>query len=89
MFEDKTNTQLEIKLARLLAELHRLDGQLIEMTHAWHVLHGDGLSQLENNREHWTSLADREELHKMNMTRFYVETRLIREELARRGVASE
>jgi hypothetical protein len=89
MFEDKTDSQLKIELGRLLAELNRLDEERIKVTHAFHVLHGDGLSQLENNREHWISLLDREELMKMNMTRFYVEIRLIREELARRGVASE
>ena len=89
MFENRTVIELQREKRQFEATLRRLDGQLIEMTHAWHVLHGDGLSQLGNNREYWTSLQDREELLRMNMTRFYVEIRLIREELARRGVASE
>jgi hypothetical protein len=89
MFENRTVIELQREKRQFEATLRSLDGQLIEMTHTWHVLHGDGLSQLENNREYWTSLQDREELLRMNMTRFYVEVRLIREELARRGVASE
>jgi len=89
MFENRTVIELQREKRQFEATLRRLDGQLIEMTHASHVLHDDGVVQLENNSEYWTSLADRMQRLRMKMTCFHVEIRLIGDELARRGVASE